>query len=120
MEPTQLKDLYRPHVERGAALLDERRPRWWERIDIGRLDIRSPENCILGQVFEEEERAEGPRRGSTPYDYGCEVLNLKCMEAIEHGFFTILRHHRDKEHWDTLRGLWIEAIEERHKEGSGQ
>ena len=36
-------------VERGAALLDEKRPGWWQDIDLGRLDISSSCDCIAGQ-----------------------------------------------------------------------
>lgn len=38
-------------AERGAALLDERRPGWWQGIDLGRLDIGSTCNCVVGQVY---------------------------------------------------------------------
>jgi hypothetical protein len=37
-------------VERGAALLDERRPGWWQLIDLDALDIRSTCNCVAGQL----------------------------------------------------------------------
>jgi hypothetical protein len=37
-------------VERGAALLDEKRPGWWREIDLDALDIRSGCDCIAGQL----------------------------------------------------------------------
>lgn len=37
-------------VQRGAALLDEKRPGWWREIDLGRLDIGSSCNCVGGQL----------------------------------------------------------------------
>jgi len=37
-------------VERGAALLDEKRPGWWRLIDLGRLDIDSDRNCVIRQL----------------------------------------------------------------------
>lgn len=37
-------------VERGAALLDEKRPGWLDVIDVARLDIGSSCNCVGGQV----------------------------------------------------------------------
>jgi hypothetical protein len=37
-------------VERGAALLDAKRPGWWRDIDLGRLDIWSCHDCIGGQL----------------------------------------------------------------------
>jgi hypothetical protein len=38
-------------VGRGAALLDERRPDWWRLVDLDRLDIGSPCDCIAGQLY---------------------------------------------------------------------
>lgn len=37
-------------VARGAALLDEREPGWWQRINVRTLDIRSCKRCVLGQL----------------------------------------------------------------------
>jgi hypothetical protein len=37
-------------VERGAALLDEKRPGWWREIDLGRLNLRSGCDCVIGQI----------------------------------------------------------------------
>jgi hypothetical protein len=37
-------------VARGAALLDEREPGWWQRIDLETLDLGAPCHCVLGQL----------------------------------------------------------------------
>lgn len=37
-------------VDRGAALLDEKRPGWWRHIDLDRLDIASACDCVVGQL----------------------------------------------------------------------
>lgn len=37
-------------ASRGAELLDQEIPRWWERIDLESLDIESRRNCVLGQL----------------------------------------------------------------------
>ena len=37
-------------VAAGAALLDSRRPGWYQGIDLNRLDIADPVNCVLGQT----------------------------------------------------------------------
>ncbi len=49
-------DYARECVERGAKLLDERVPGWFEKIDLDKLDISSGRNCALGQVFAEPQR----------------------------------------------------------------
>jgi hypothetical protein len=37
-------------VEKGAALLDEKRPGWWRDIDLLTLDIASRCGCVIGQL----------------------------------------------------------------------
>ena len=48
-------------VERGAALLDEKRPDWWQDIDLDRLDISTGCTCVAGQLggFSETMRSLG-------------------------------------------------------------
>lgn len=38
-------------VQRGVALLDERRPGWDSRIDLDRLNLASSVDCVLGLEF---------------------------------------------------------------------
>lgn len=38
-------------IERGAALLDERRPGWEAEIDLDRLNLASSTDCVLGQLW---------------------------------------------------------------------
>lgn len=38
-------------VDRGAAMLDEHDPDWYERVDPTCLDIGSPCNCVGGQLY---------------------------------------------------------------------
>ncbi len=37
-------------VRRGAAFLDKERPGWADKINVPRLDIGSPSDCIVGQL----------------------------------------------------------------------
>jgi hypothetical protein len=41
-------------VAKGAKLLDEHEPAWYERIDLDRLDQNSSKNCVLAQLFNGE------------------------------------------------------------------
>ena len=64
-------------VQRGAELLDEKRPGWWREIDLERLDVSSTCNCIGGQV------------AGVPYGFtvAMEALGLDGEEAfVAHGF----------------------------------
>lgn len=38
-------------AEYGAAYLDEHDPGWAHRIDLSKLDLRHPTQCILGQLY---------------------------------------------------------------------
>ena len=42
---------YADRVRTGVALLDEKVPGWFERIDLDRLDMDSCARCVLGQLF---------------------------------------------------------------------
>lgn len=43
----------RTRVERGAQLLDEIEPGWFQRIDLTDLDLSDPTCCVLGQIYED-------------------------------------------------------------------
>lgn len=38
-------------VAEAAAALDRRRPGWSRLVDVSTLDLRSPNFCVLGQVY---------------------------------------------------------------------
>ena len=40
-------------VSRGAKLLDKASPGWAYKVQLGKLDISSAENCVLGQLFDD-------------------------------------------------------------------
>jgi hypothetical protein len=63
-------------VERGALLLDEHAPGWWQRIDLDTLDLSRSDQCVCSQAFGggfegwlEGERLFGTARDWV-YDYG--------------------------------------------------
>ena len=39
-------------AQRGALFLDKNQSGWWEKIDVNRLNMRVPEKCVLGQLYE--------------------------------------------------------------------
>jgi hypothetical protein len=39
------------NVARGAAILDELRPGWYQDIDLEKLDLISSWHCVLGQLY---------------------------------------------------------------------
>lgn len=80
-------------VERGAALLDARRPGWDALIDLGKLDLNNPWRCVLGQTYGgyaegvdtlfHRDPGEGYRYGfSSVWDEGYDVLTESWRELI--------------------------------------
>lgn len=60
-------------VRQGIKLLDECGPAdWRDRIDLGKLDMRRPSSCILGQLYDD-------------FYEGLDQLNIR-IEADSHGF----------------------------------
>jgi hypothetical protein len=94
-------------VERGAALLDERLPDWYQEVDLYRLEMSSTGYCVLAQV------APGG------YLDGLESLfgRIDDGDAFIHGFdldtFQLRNQRERDEHWFELQQEWIEAIEDR-------
>lgn len=92
----------RTRVARGAALLDKTLADWDERIDLDRLDLESPCNCILGQEFTGHPEANG--REWTAYEVGRDELFVNHdnphRAAVEHGF--------DRDVWDSYGSLTAE------------
>lgn len=50
-DETAIETRMRQAVGDAAALLDEHAIGWRERIDVDRLDIEDPCDCILGQLY---------------------------------------------------------------------
>lgn len=89
-------------VHRGATLLDERRPGWAEQVDLARLDMASPWQCVLGQVG---------GGGIGCYNDTCEALGLAEADAQRaHGFETSVG-----ESYGVLHGPWVDEIESRRQ-----
>ncbi len=44
-------DVATDNVARGAALLDQKSPFWFDKINFSAFDIQNPRRCVLTQVF---------------------------------------------------------------------
>jgi hypothetical protein len=83
-------------VARGAALLDEREPGWWQRIDLSKLDIKSCEDCIAAQL------------GKGDYLDGLHAIGVTCYEDEDGCGFD-----GAGDEYESLAEEWRLAIEER-------
>jgi|SRR4051812_20165352 len=92
-------------VAAGGRWLDVRGPAygWLDRVDLDRLDIRSSDDCVLGQVF----RDRSP--GETGYAWACRMLPPRTGTArlTEMGFFYPYEDPEDYAHGcATLTEAW--------------
>jgi hypothetical protein len=83
-------------VERGAARLDERRPGWWDEVDVGRLLLEDECRCVLGQLW-------------GWYPDGKIELGLVNHPGADFGFLG----GRIPGEWGILADLWRAAIKRR-------
>lgn len=88
----------RERVARGAALLDRKRPGWFERIDVGTLKLSSCTHCVLGQLWVSEDKS------SRDFSRALQELQLETSEPRLHGFAA---HDGG---FSLLQDAWIEAI----------
>ena len=87
-------------VAKGAALLDQERPGWWQEIDLDTLSLRSGCDCVLGQLYES-------------FDDGVEILDL---EWPEDSGFDLEGWPTDRtQAWNDLTAAWRSLIEARRQ-----
>jgi hypothetical protein len=90
-------------VAKGAALLDDKKPGWAERIDLGKLQMHSCYECILGQLFAADHLTDA----HTPFGVGIRALLLADDDDVPsaYGF--------DGHDADALNAEWEHVITER-------
>lgn len=67
-------------VDRGVALLDQRKPGWEDEVNLSRLNIASSRWCVLGQLY---------RHNSHPFyrsGYGKGLFALHITDSAWYGF----------------------------------
>lgn len=71
-------------VNRGALLMDQKRPGWVDEILPDRLSMSSAEWCIIGQTYGDYDQHVGMPFGADVLD---KAFQLYEDEAIKHGFY---------------------------------
>lgn len=100
---------YTENVARGIALLDEKQPGWFNRIDLEELNLGSCFKCVLGQLFSNV----GLNEARSPYSKGINTIfsgqsNIGAVGAGDCGF--TLCDNNPAADWDELRCTWVRAI----------
>jgi hypothetical protein len=112
-------------VKRGALLLDNKVPDWYNKIDLASLNMDDGMYCIVGQINREGQLL--PDNNPSPYDVGysntaLEILGLTTEFAgayirknpSYYGFFAIEDDDSDSDgDWDYLGDLWRYQIRKR-------
>lgn len=84
-------------VQKGIEFLNEARPGWIDEIDLDRLYLGSPCNCILGQLFER-------------YTYGLDQCKLAIYDGDNLGFDVPIEEEQTTIDYDSLTKAWRQAI----------
>lgn len=95
-------------VQNGVQLLDEIEPGWYEKIDVGKLNLGDTYNCVLGQL---------ETKKTTRFDRYSRKLNRIGGDVKEHpskyGFTT-----QGNMLMSNLTRAWARVISERQKKAA--
>ena len=102
-------------VKNGAALLDEKSPGWWQKIDISDFDITNCSSCICGQLarYEYDGVPNDWRRYEKFVVYLGGAMDSDAIASdfeVAHGFFAPDNEAWD---WDQLDSEWTTLIQAR-------
>jgi len=97
------------NVHRGAQLLDEKMPVWFQKIDLDKLCMSDGTVCVLGQLFAEQ----GGRVMVDGFTFGMDLLDWSDEEGGLHGF-SLYGNNGD---WQELDRLWMAEVKARFDEG---
>ena len=105
-----IRETYGPYY--GARILDRYMPGWWKQIDLGMLQMHTPDSCIAGILF--KNRSTEGRSG-----YGWFLSRTPDRDGWISGVlqsdrmgFDLSDYYDD---WDTLEYIWKELILDRIK-----
>ncbi len=90
--------MLRARVGRGVELLDREAPGWWERVELGALELTSCTGCVVGQLFGH-------------YEQGLACLGV-WRRGHEYGFAlpSFSGELDSTETWAELTEIWHEII----------
>lgn len=91
----------RKSVARGAAWLDVKHPGWFEKIDVGKLDLEYCTTCVLGQLYKNFNAIQAYLDATEP--------ELK----MNRNGFSLPSKAWSTKNWSALSECWREAIAQR-------
>lgn len=97
---------YTEAMERGLALLDEHFPNWFTMVDTDTLEMSSCGNCVIGQLFPNEEYMFSESVQAMWAEFGIESDSTFTYEwARKFGFDGVFP--------EDVNWLWIDEIQAR-------
>lgn len=96
-------DFLNERVARGVALLDEKAPGWYEKINLDNLYMGSTFACVIGQI------SEGA------YNDGLAALGLDEDTSPRYGFDFYNISEGSSTRWNDLQNLWTAEILKRRE-----
>ena len=109
-------DKFADRVAAGARLLDEYSERWWEDVDLDRLDLSSCTQCVMGQLF--GEYGDGLDHFYSEHLEGFDGVEDAFEDfVVGHGFdlassvTSLYRSPGRPNEWAELRLHWVYEIE---------
>ena len=105
-------------VTAGAFALDAAKPGWENQIDLDRLDVSSPVNCVLGQLYGEYTNApKSLRMGETELGfYANSVTKVDGMSLAD--YFDCMTSLSKEVHaeYEALTSAWKDLVTSRREE----
>ena len=95
-------EMFAERAERGASLLDEKEPLWFNDVDLTIFQINNTEQCVLGQLYGYYEgglQKLGLSEGSLEQEYG---FDISVSEFWNHT-------------WQPLQDAWVNEITKRRE-----
>lgn len=108
----------RENVLRGCALLDKRRPRWFQQIDLDALELQNGCQCICGQLDALSRKV--PTSDAWWGNFVAKLAKSRSKYgwtaewAARHGFSNENAAYRDGA-WDYMESVWRREIQARRR-----
>lgn len=102
-------------VNRGANLLDAKRPGWEKTVAPQKLEMANASFCIIGQAYGDYGEVRTPF-GFAELDEGGPPEKEVDQRAVEHGFY-VIDEIEDGYEYTTLDYIWVYLLQERAEKG---
>ena|SRR5687767_7641676 len=79
-----MTDVLAQRIKAGVTWLDTNAPGWRSKVDVAKLDVRYPTQCVLGQVFKGPIGSGYWPNGMDGFDHAYHTLGMEF--PVDYGF----------------------------------